>query len=77
MNYAKLYPHLSKTMDNCIVPIKMLRIEPCIGCLPKEICKTCRKNTKGYVDGMCEKCANAYTEAFYKISEDMLGVKFK
>lgn len=62
--------------NNVIRPYT-IRNEHVIRALPKGICKTCRKDTKGYDDSCCEECAKGYTNAFYKIAEEMFGIKIE
>jgi len=54
-----------------------IRFEHTVRLLPKGVCKTCRKDTKGYNDSICELCAEGYTNAFYKISYEQFGIKVK
>lgn len=77
LNYSKLYSAIDYKSGHVVKPIQMLRFDNCVRCLPKEICKTCRKQTKGYSDGLCKRCAIGYTNAFYKMTEELLGVKIK
>ena len=69
-------------MNHVVKPIQMLRSDwlteghhTWIGCLPKTTCKTCRQDTKGYSSGMCEDCAKSWTNAFYQLAEEHLGIR--
>lgn len=44
---------------------------------PIGICTTCHNDTKEYDQSLCERCAEGYTNAFYKISYEQFGIKVK
>ncbi len=45
--------------------------------LPIGTCGTCHNATEGYSNNLCERCAEGYTNAFYKISYEQFGIKVK